>query len=71
MRQKSPTARALRIESEGSLCRILSAGDERGSIVFGDKNGNMFIDCIGQLTERFEIDVLPIGVALKLGKNSN
>ena len=60
--------RAVRIEAERPLYRILSRGDERGSIVFGDKNGNMFVDCIGQMTERFAIDVLPIRGCFRIGE---
>lgn len=49
--------RAWRIEYEGALYHVLSRGNERGPIVFDDRDRKMFIDTIGQMSERFEIDV--------------
>ena len=49
--------RAWRIEYEGALYHVLSRGNERGPIVFDDQDRKMFVGCIGQMAERFEIDV--------------
>ncbi|MBW2488635.1 MAG: transposase, partial [Deltaproteobacteria bacterium] len=49
--------RAWRIEYEGALYHALSRGNERGPIVFDDQDRKMFVDCIGQMAERFETDV--------------
>jgi hypothetical protein len=49
--------RAWRIEYEGSLYYVLSRDNERGPIVFDDQDRKMFVDCIVQMAERFEIDV--------------
>jgi len=49
--------RAWRIEYEGALYHVLSRGNERGNIVFEDEDRKMFLDILGEMSERFEIDV--------------
>jgi hypothetical protein len=49
--------RAWRIEYEVALYHVFSRGNEKGPIVFDDQDRKMFVDCIGQMTERFKIDV--------------
>jgi REP element-mobilizing transposase RayT len=49
--------RAWRIEYEGALYHVLSRGNEKKPIVFSDQDRKMFVDCIGQMAERFEIYV--------------
>jgi REP-associated tyrosine transposase len=49
--------RAWRIEYEGALYHILSRGNEKGPIVFDDRDRKMFVNTIGQMSERFEIDI--------------
>ena len=50
-------SRAWRIEYEGALYHVFSRGNERRPIVFDDRDRKMFIDTMGQMSERFEIDV--------------
>jgi REP element-mobilizing transposase RayT len=49
--------RAWRIEYEGALYHVFSRGNEKKPIVFDDQDRKMFVDCIGQMAERFAIDV--------------
>jgi putative transposase len=49
--------RAWRIEYEGALYHVLSRGNERRDIVFDDKDRKMFLDTLGEISERFDIDV--------------
>jgi putative transposase len=49
--------RAWRIEYESALYHVLSRGNERRDIVFDDKDRRMFLDTLGEMSERFEIDV--------------
>ena len=49
--------RAWRIEYEGALYHVFSRGNEKKPIVFNDQDRKMFVDCIGQMAERFEIYV--------------
>jgi REP-associated tyrosine transposase len=50
-------ARAWRIEYEGALYHVLSRGNERGNIVVDDQNRNMFLDTVGEMSRRFEVDI--------------
>jgi hypothetical protein len=49
--------RAWRIEFEGALYHVLSRGNERRDIFFGDDDRRLFLDTLGDMTQRFEIDV--------------
>jgi REP element-mobilizing transposase RayT len=49
--------RAWRIEFEGALYHVLSRGNERRDIFFDDDDRRLFLDTLGDMTQRFEIDV--------------
>ena len=50
-------ARAWRIEYEGALYHVLSRGNERQDIVINDDDRRLFLATVGEMAERFEIDV--------------
>lgn len=50
-------ARAWRIEYEGALYHILSRGNEQGDIFYDKADCVLFLDTIGQMSERFEVDI--------------
>jgi REP element-mobilizing transposase RayT len=50
-------ARGWRIEFEGALYHVLSRGNERRDIFFGDDDRRLFLDTLGDMAQRFEIDV--------------
>ena len=50
-------SRAWRIEYEGALYHLLSRGNEGRDIFINDKDRFVFFDTIGEMSERFEIDV--------------
>ena len=50
-------ARAWRIEYEGALYHVLSRGNERQDIVVTDKDRNLFLKTVGEMGERFEVDI--------------
>jgi putative transposase len=50
-------SRAWHIEYEGALYRLLSRGNDRQDIFEDQKDRNIFLDTIGELSERFEIHV--------------
>ncbi|MBC2716601.1 MAG: hypothetical protein HF978_14955 [Desulfobacteraceae bacterium] len=50
-------ARPWRIEYDGALYHVLSRGNNRQDIVVFDKDRHVFIDTLGQMAERFDIDV--------------
>ena len=50
-------ARAWRIEYEGALYHVLSRGNQRQDIVVTDEDRKLFLDTVGQMSDRFEIDV--------------
>ena len=52
--------RPWRIEYEGALYHILSRGNEGRAIFYSDDDRRLFLDVVGSMLERFEIDVLPI-----------
>jgi len=49
--------RAWRIEYEGALYHVLSRGNERCNIVVDDKDRNLFLDTVGEMSQRFEVDI--------------
>jgi len=49
--------RAWRIEYEGALYHILSRGNEQKDIFYDDQDRVLFLKTIGEMSERFEIDV--------------
>ena len=49
--------RAWRIEYEGALYHILSRGNEQKDIFYDDQDRLLFLETIGEMSERFEIDV--------------
>jgi REP element-mobilizing transposase RayT len=48
--------RAWRIEFEGALYHILSRGNEQRDIFFDDTDRRMFLEAIGEMAQRFEVD---------------
>ena len=50
-------ARAWRIEYEGALYHVLSRGNERCNIVVDDKDRNFFLNTVGEMSQRFEVDI--------------
>ncbi len=50
-------ARAWRIEYEGALYHVLSRGNERCNIVVDDEDRNLFLDTVGEMSQRFEVDI--------------
>ena len=50
-------ARAWRIEYEGALYHVLSRGNEKRNIVTNDDDRRLFLTTVGEMAERFEIDL--------------
>jgi len=50
-------SRAWRIEYEGAYYHLLSRGNQGGDIFINEKDRIVFLDTIGEMSERFEIDV--------------
>lgn len=50
-------ARAWRIEYEGALYHVLSRGNERQDIVISEDDRKLFLATLGEMGERFEIDI--------------
>ena len=50
-------ARPLRIEFKGALYHILSRGNERRNIFFGDADYKIFLGVLEEMSERFEVDI--------------
>ena len=50
-------ARAWRIEFEGALYHVLSRGNERQDIVATDEDRKLFLNTLGEMGERFEVDI--------------
>jgi REP element-mobilizing transposase RayT len=50
-------ARAWRIEYEGALYHVLSRGNESQDIVITDEDRKLFLDTVGEMGGRFEIDI--------------
>jgi REP element-mobilizing transposase RayT len=49
--------RAWRIEYEGALYHIFSRGNEQGDIFYDNTDRWQFLDIVGELAERFEVDI--------------
>jgi hypothetical protein len=49
--------RSWRIEYEGALYLILSRGNEPGDIFYDNTDRGRFLDIIGELSERFAVDI--------------
>ena len=50
-------ARAWRIEYAGALYHVLSRGNQRQDIVIDDNDRRLFLDTVGEMSGRFEIDI--------------
>ena len=50
-------SRPWRIEYEGALYHLLSRGNERGDIFINDKDRTSFLHAVGEMSERFDIDI--------------
>jgi putative transposase len=50
-------ARPWRIEYEGAYYHVLSRGNERRDIFFGDGDRKLFLATLGEASDRFEVDV--------------
>jgi len=50
-------ARSWRIEYEGAFYHLLSRGNEHKDIFIDDDDRHMFLDTVGDMAERFEIDI--------------
>ena len=50
-------SRAWRIEYEGALYHVLSRGNEKQNIVTNDDDRKLFLATVGEMGERFEIDI--------------
>jgi len=49
--------RSGRIEYEGALYHLLSRGYERSDIFLNDAERTGFLDTVGEMSERFDIDI--------------
>jgi putative transposase len=49
--------RSWRIEFESALHHILSRGNEQKDIFYDDQDRQLFLKTIGEMSERFEVDV--------------
>jgi putative transposase len=50
-------SRPWRIEYESAVYHLLSRGNERSDIFMADKDRISFVDAVGEMSERFAIDV--------------
>ncbi len=50
-------SRPWRIEYEGALYHLLSRGNERSDIFMDEKDLSSFLDAVGEMSERFDIDI--------------
>ncbi len=50
-------ARAWRIEYDGALYHVLSRGNERQDIFRGDEDRTLFLETVGEMSERYEMDI--------------
>jgi len=51
-------ARPWRIEYEGALYHVFSRGNNQQDIFVTDDDRNVFLDTLGQMSKRFDIDIL-------------
>ncbi|HUU40191.1 MAG TPA: transposase [Desulfatiglandales bacterium] len=49
--------RPWRIEYEGAYYHVLSRGNERKDIFYGDKDRKLFVDTLGEVSDRFSVDI--------------
>jgi REP element-mobilizing transposase RayT len=50
-------SRPWRIEYEGALYHLLSRGNGDSDIFVDDKDRSRFLDAVGEMSERFDIDI--------------
>jgi REP element-mobilizing transposase RayT len=50
-------SRPWRIEFEGALYHLLSRGNAGSAIFVDDKDRSRFLDAVGEMSERFDIDI--------------
>ena len=50
-------ARPLRIEYEGAYYHVLSRGNEGREIFYGDEDKGLFLETVGEMSDRFDVDV--------------
>lgn len=50
-------ARPWRIEYEGAYYHILLQGNDRKEIFYGDEDKTLFLETVGEMSDRFEVDV--------------
>jgi REP element-mobilizing transposase RayT len=50
-------SRRWRIEYEGALYHLLSRGNDCSAIFVDDKDRSRFLDAVGEMSERFDIDI--------------
>jgi len=50
-------ARPWRIEFAGALYRILSRGNQRQDIFLDDADRQLFLDTLGEMASRYDIDI--------------
>ena len=50
-------SRPWRIEYEGALYHLLSRGNERSDIFIDETDRIRFLDTVGEMSERFDIDI--------------
>ncbi len=46
-----------RIEYDGAYYHVLSRGNEGRDIFYDDKDRRVFLDALGEMSERFEIEI--------------
>ena len=49
--------RAWRIEYEGAIYHLMSRGNQKQAIFYDDNDYQMMVNCLGQLSERFDTDI--------------
>ena len=50
-------SRPWRIEFKGALYHVLSRGNEQNDIFWDDEDRNCFICLIGEMSDRFDVDI--------------
>ena len=50
-------SRPWRIEYPGALYHLLSRGNQRGDIFVTEKDRSSFLDTVGEMSKRFDIDI--------------
>ena len=62
-------ARPWRIEYEGALYHVFSRGNNQQNIFVTDDDRYLFLDTIGQMSERFDTDIFAYGGGPKILDN--